>query len=165
MARKDQLAAGAKTAKFIGGMGEGENLKKTTDEARNDFVPVVFAADRRKRFIPAGKTLLVKRSEATLGHGLIDIPDSAAKEQPLEGDVLEAGPEATWPKGVHVVFGKYSGTLFVLNGEEFLLLQNDEVLGTTEDEVVLAKPAAVVVDWTVEQENLNIGVCISPRGV
>jgi len=105
MARKDQLAAGAKTAKFIGGMGEGENLKKTTDEARNDFVPVVFAADRRKRFIPAGKTLLVKRSEATLGHGLIDIPDSAAKEQPLEGDVLEAALKRHGRRG----FTSYSG--------------------------------------------------------
>jgi co-chaperonin GroES (HSP10) len=159
------LASGQRTAKFIGGSGDGENLKKVTDEPRFDFEPVKFAEARRKRFIPAGATLLVRRTVETLGHGIIDIPDSVKKEQPLEGDVLEVGPEATYAEDAHVVFGKYSGTLFILNGEELLLLQNDEVLGTTEDEVVLAKSEAIVVDWTVEQENLNIGVCVSPRGV
>ena len=138
MPRKDTLAAGAKTATFAGGFGDGENLHKVSDEARDDWKPEAAPAARRKRFIPSGETLFVKRDEAKLGTGIIELADSVEKEQPAQGIILAVSRkhEHDYTKGQYIAFGKYSGTLFPLNGEEFLLLPADDVLGFLEDEEI-----------------------------
>ncbi|MBN2191610.1 MAG: co-chaperone GroES [Polyangiaceae bacterium] len=81
----------------------------------------------------------VKEEEKTKG-GII-IPDTA-KEKPIEGEVIAVGngkvlddgsvrkPEVK--KGDRVLFGKYSGTEVKLDGEEHLILREDDILGVIE---------------------------------
>ena len=81
----------------------------------------------------------VKEEEKTKG-GLY-IPDTA-KEKPIEGTVLAVGngkvlEDGTVRKldikeGDRVLFGKYSGTEVKLEGEETLILREDDILGVIE---------------------------------
>jgi co-chaperonin GroES (HSP10) len=139
MPRKDTLAAGARSAQFVGGMGDGIDLHKVSDEPRMEFIPEPTAAARRKKFVPAGEVLLVKRAEAKLGNGIIELAESVEKERPAEGQVLAVSQvhKHEYKSGQYVAFGRYSGTLFVLNGEELLLLPAEDVLGYIVDEETL----------------------------
>ena len=87
---------------------------------------------------PLHDRLLVKRiEEAETVKGGIIIPDSA-KEKPQEGKVIAVGNGKILDNGSKValdvkagdkiLFGKYSGTDIKLDGEEFLILREDEVL-------------------------------------
>ena len=70
--------------------------------------------------------------------GGIIIPDTA-KEKPQEGEVIAVGKGKsndegkTFPldvqAGDRVLFGKYSGTEIKIDGEEFLIMREEEVLG------------------------------------
>ncbi|MEI9949799.1 MAG: co-chaperone GroES [Pseudomonadota bacterium] len=81
----------------------------------------------------------VKEEERTKG-GII-IPDSA-KEKPAEGQVIAVGSGKVLSDGTlrgldikagdRVLFGKYAGTEVKLNGEEHLILREDDVLGVIE---------------------------------
>jgi chaperonin GroES len=81
----------------------------------------------------------VKEEEKTKG-GII-IPDSA-KEKPIEGEVLAVGNGKVLEDGKvraldikpgdRVLFGKYSGTEVKLDGEEALILREDDILGVIE---------------------------------
>jgi chaperonin GroES len=87
---------------------------------------------------PLHDRLLVKRIEEkeTVKGGII-IPDSA-KEKPQEGEVIAVGNGKILDNGSKValdvkvkdkiLFGKYSGTDIKLDGEEYLILREDEVL-------------------------------------
>ena len=87
---------------------------------------------------PLHDRLLVKRIEEkeTVKGGII-IPDSA-KEKPQEGEVIAVGNgkildngskvELDVKAGDKILFGKYSGTDIKLDGEEYLILREDEVL-------------------------------------
>ena len=78
----------------------------------------------------------VKEEEKTKG-GII-IPDSA-KEKPIEGEVLAVGNGKVLDDGSvrkldvkvgdRVLFGKYSGTEVKIDGEEHLILREDDILG------------------------------------
>jgi chaperonin GroES len=73
--------------------------------------------------------------------GGIIIPDSA-KEKPIEGEVLAVGNGKVLEDGKvraldikpgdRVLFGKYSGTEVKLDGEEALILREDDILGVIE---------------------------------
>ncbi|MCH8074835.1 MAG: co-chaperone GroES [SAR324 cluster bacterium] len=88
---------------------------------------------------PLSNRLLVERidSEETTSSGLI-IPDSA-KEKPQEGKVISVGPGSRDKEGEVVpmdisvgdlvLFAKYGGTDVTLDGEEYLMLKEDDVLG------------------------------------
>jgi chaperonin GroES len=81
-------------------------------------------------FKPLGKRVLVKRveEEQTTASGII-IPDSA-KEKPSEGIVKEIGSKVKdISKKDKVLFGQYSGTEISLDGEVYLLLNQDDILG------------------------------------
>jgi chaperonin GroES len=90
---------------------------------------------------PLHDRVIVKRieeEEKTKG-GLI-IPDTA-KEKPQEGRVIAVGPGKqddgkVIPLGVKagdkILFGKYSGTEIKLDGEEHLILREDDILGVIE---------------------------------
>ena len=81
----------------------------------------------------------VKEEEKTKG-GII-IPDSA-KEKPIEGEVIAVGngkilEDGTVRKldvkaGDRILFGKYSGTEVKIEGEEHLILREDDILGVIE---------------------------------
>ena len=88
---------------------------------------------------PLHDRVVIKRIEEqeTVRGGII-IPDSA-KEKPQEAEVVAVGTgkrnEAgqIFPlevkAGDRILFGKYSGTEIKLDGEEFLILREDEILG------------------------------------
>ena len=89
-------------------------------------------------FRPLHDRVLVKRvdSEAKTAGGII-IPDTA-QEKPMEGEVVAVGPGARdedgklHPLGVkagdRVLFGKYSGSEIKIEGEELLILREEEIL-------------------------------------
>ncbi|HNT44897.1 MAG TPA: co-chaperone GroES [Syntrophorhabdaceae bacterium] len=92
---------------------------------------------------PLQDRILVKRiEEEERTKGGIIIPD-AAKEKPQEGKVvavgdgkiLESGQKAplTVKPGDKILFGKYSGTEIKVDGEEHLILREDDVLAIVED--------------------------------
>jgi chaperonin GroES len=88
---------------------------------------------------PLHDRVLVKRlAEGDDKHGSIIIPDTA-KEKPQEGQVVAVGtgrvtdagknhPLAV-KKGDRILFGKYSGSEVRLDGEEFLIMKEEDVLG------------------------------------
>ncbi|MFT7668680.1 MAG: chaperonin GroES [Planctomycetota bacterium] len=91
---------------------------------------------------PLGERLLVKRLEAeTTSAGGILLPESA-KEKPKEGTVialgdgklLENGERAAWSikKGDTVLFTSYGGTEVKYNGEEYLIMEERDILGVIE---------------------------------
>mgnify|MGYP001392198378 FL=1 len=91
---------------------------------------------------PLYDRLVVRRIESkeTTASGII-IPDSA-KEKPQEGEVVAAGRGKRLEDGTvaaldvkvgdRILFGKYSGSDITIDGEEFLILREDEVLGIIE---------------------------------
>ncbi len=90
-------------------------------------------------FTPLHDRILVRRVEETeTVRGGIIIPDSA-KEKPQEGQVVSVGKGKSNDEGKvfpldvkpgdRVLFGKYSGTEIKIDGEEFLIMREEEVLG------------------------------------
>ena len=90
-------------------------------------------------FRPLGDRVLVKRvEEEQKTKGGIIIPDSA-KEKPQEGEVVAVGSGARSDEGKvtpldvkagdRILFGKWSGTEVVLNGEELLIMKESDILG------------------------------------
>jgi chaperonin GroES len=84
-------------------------------------------------FTPLGQRVLVKRveEEAKTASGII-IPDNA-KEKPLMGKVVaissEVAEDGDIAENDTVVFAKYSGTDITLEGDEYLVLNTDDILG------------------------------------
>lgn len=92
---------------------------------------------------PLQDRILVKRlEEEEKTKGGIIIPD-AAKEKPQEGKVIAVGDGKLLDNGQRValsvkagdkiLFGKYSGTEIKIDGEEHLILREDDVLGIVTD--------------------------------
>ena len=91
------------------------------------------------KFSPLHDRILVRRvEEAATTRGGIIIPDSA-KDKPQEGEVISTGHGRTndegntFPlavkEGDRILFGKYAGTEIKIDGEEFIIMKEDEVLG------------------------------------
>ena len=91
------------------------------------------------KFTPLHDRILVRRvEEAETTRGGIIIPDTA-KDKPQEGEVISAGkgkvndegkvfPLAV-KEGDRILFGKYAGTEIKLDGEDFVIMREEEVLG------------------------------------
>ena len=91
---------------------------------------------------PLGDRILVKRvKEEERTKGGIIIPDTA-KEKPQEGKVVAVGKGKMTEQGKllppdvkagdKILFGKYSGSEFKLEGEDLLILREDDILGIIE---------------------------------
>ena len=92
---------------------------------------------------PLHDRVIVRRLDETSNQtaGGLFIPDSA-KEKPQEGEIIAAGDgkykengerQALDVKaGDRVLFGKYSGSEIKIDGEEFLIMREDEILGIIE---------------------------------
>ena len=91
---------------------------------------------------PLADRIVVKRTkEEEKTKGGIIIPDTA-KEKPIEGKVTAVGNgriledgsvrKLEVKKGDRVLFGKYSGTEVKIDGEEFVMLREEEILGVVE---------------------------------
>ncbi len=87
---------------------------------------------------PLNDRVLVKRTEElTVTKGGIVIPDTA-KEKPIEGKIVAVGPGKMSEQGQRmtlqvkagdkVLFGKYSGTEIKVEGEEYLMMREEDIL-------------------------------------
>ena len=94
------------------------------------------------KFRPLHDRVVVKRLEAeekTIG-GII-IPDTA-KEKPMQGQIIAAGPGARNEQGQivaldvkagdKILFGKWSGTEVKIDGEELLIMKESDIMGIVE---------------------------------
>ena len=103
------------------------------------------------KFRPLHDRVLVKRveEEAKTKGGII-IPD-AAKEKPMQGEVLAVGPGARDERGElialdvkpgdRILFGKWSGTEVKMDGEELLIMKESDVMGIVEEGAALKAAA------------------------
>ena len=102
-------------------------------------------------FRPLHDRVLIRRveSEEKTAGGII-IPDTA-KEKPMEGEVVAAGPGARGEDGElqpmdlkagdRVLFGKWSGTEVKLEGEELIIMKESDVMGVIERDDTARKAA------------------------
>ena len=92
---------------------------------------------------PLNDRVLVKRlEEMQVTKGGIYIPDTA-KEKPVEGKVIAAGPGKVNDQGNRlplnvkagdrILFGRYAGSEIKIEGEEYLMMREDDILGVIED--------------------------------
>jgi chaperonin GroES len=92
-----------------------------------------------KKLRPLQDRILVQRvAEETTTKGGIIIPDTA-KEKPVEGKVFAVGSGKVGEDGKRIpleikegdsiLFGKYAGTEVKIEGEEYLIMREDDVLG------------------------------------
>jgi chaperonin GroES len=91
------------------------------------------------KLTPLHDRILIRRvEEAETSRGGIIIPDSA-KDKPQEGEVISVGkgkvndegkvfPLAV-KEGDRILFGKYAGTEIKIDGEDFVIMREEEVLG------------------------------------
>ena len=100
-------------------------------------------------FRPLQDRVLIRRieqEEKTVG-GII-IPDTA-KEKPVEGEVIAAGPGTRGDDGkLHpldvkigdrVLFGKWSGTEIKIDGEDLMIMKETDIMGLVEGGAAAAK--------------------------
>jgi chaperonin GroES len=103
------------------------------------------------KFRPLHDRVVVRRitaEEKTAG-GII-IPDTA-KEKPMEGEIIAAGPGARNDQGHlvaldvkagdRVLFGKWSGTEVKIDGEELLIMKESDIMGIIEATAAVKKAA------------------------
>jgi len=91
------------------------------------------------KFTPLHDRILVRRvEEAETTRGGIIIPDSA-KDKPQEGEVIAVGKGKSNDQGKvsplelkdgdRILFGKYAGTEIKIDGEDYIIMREEEVLG------------------------------------
>jgi chaperonin GroES len=103
------------------------------------------------KFRPLHDRVVVTRidAEAKTAGGII-IPDTA-KEKPTEGEVIAVGPGGRdesgklipldLKKGDRVLFGKWSGTEIKIDGVEYLIMKESDIMGVIEQTAARAKAA------------------------
>ena len=90
------------------------------------------------KLVPVGEKVVIRRlAGETAGAGSIVLPDGA-QEEPQQGRVLSVGDGRLMPDGTRarpqviegdrVLFDRYAGAEVVVNGEELLILSEDEIL-------------------------------------
>ena len=103
-------------------------------------------------FRPLHDRVLIRRVEAEeKTSGGIIIPDTA-KEKPMEGEVVAAGPGARDENGKvqpldvkagdRVLFGKWSGTEVKLDNEDLIIMKESDIMGVLTDAPASKKKAA-----------------------
>lgn len=92
---------------------------------------------------PLQDRIIVERveEETKTASGII-IPDTVSKEKPQEGKVIAVGKGKATPEGKvlpldikegdKVLFGKYAGSEIKVEGQEYLIMREDDVLGVIE---------------------------------
>jgi chaperonin GroES len=103
------------------------------------------------KFRPLHDRVVVKRIDAEeKTSGGIIIPDTA-KEKPMQGEVVAVGPGGRDESGKltpidvkagdRVLFGKWSGTEVKLDGVEYLIMKESDIMGVLVEEVARKKAA------------------------
>jgi chaperonin GroES len=103
------------------------------------------------KFRPLHDRVVLKRidAEAKTAGGII-VPDTA-QEKPQQGEVIAVGPGARDDSGKlipidvkvgdRVLFGKWSGTEVKIDGVEYLIMQESDVMGVLTEEIARRKAA------------------------
>lgn len=88
------------------------------------------------------RALVIPIEEEEVKKGGIIIPDTA-KEKPMQGEVTEVGPgrasddgkkiPMTVKKGDRILYGKYSGTEVSLDGKDYLIMRESDILAVVKD--------------------------------
>src|SRR6202140_1344432 len=102
------------------------------------------------KFRPLHDRVVVKRIDADAkSAGGIIIPDSA-QEKPSQGEVIAVGPGGRdesgklipidLKKGDRVLFGKWSGTEVKIDGVEYLIMKESDIMGVIEQNVAARRP-------------------------
>jgi chaperonin GroES len=105
----------------------------------------------KTKFRPLHDRVVVRRIEANeKTKGGIIIPDTA-KEKPSEGEIIAVGPGGRDENGKlipmdvkvgdRVLFGKWSGTEVKLDGVEYLIMKESDIMGVLSEEVARKKAA------------------------
>jgi chaperonin GroES len=104
------------------------------------------------KFKPLHDRVLIRRlEEEEKTKGGIIIPDTA-KEKPMQGEVVAVGPGAfdektgkrtplDVQKGDRVLFGKWSGTEVKIDGTEYVIMKEADIMGVVEDAGAAKKAA------------------------
>ena len=103
------------------------------------------------KFRPLHDRVLVRRvAEEEKSAGGIIIPDTA-REKPMQGEIVAAGPGARREDGTlvpldvkagdTVLFGKWSGTEVKIDGEDLLIMKESDILGIVEHSAANKKAA------------------------
>ena len=103
------------------------------------------------KFRPLGDRVVVRRvQEDQKTPGGIIIPDTA-QEKPMQGEVIAVGPGGRDESGKLipidvksgdlVLFGKWSGTEVKLDGTEYLIMKESDIMGVIEDKAAVKKAA------------------------
>ena len=104
------------------------------------------------KFRPLHDRVVVKRvAEEEKTKGGIIIPDTA-KEKPMEGEIVSVGPGARDEAGKlvpldvkagdRILFGKWSGTEIKLDGVEYLIMKESDIMGILEGSAAATRKAA-----------------------
>jgi chaperonin GroES len=123
-------------------LGKGSPAAAETTAAGRPALSTHLRREAPMKIRPLQDRVIVKRvKEEEKTKGGIIIPDTA-KEKPIEGEVVAVGtgkvlddgkvrkPEVK--EGDRVLFGKYAGTEVKIEGEEHLILREDDILGIIE---------------------------------
>jgi len=88
------------------------------------------------KVIPLGSRLLIKPiKEERKTEGGIVLPDTA-KEKPMKAEVIEVGKDVEdldIKAGDKVIFSKYAGTEIKINDEDYIVIDQDDILAKIED--------------------------------
>lgn len=84
---------------------------------------------------PLGKNVLVKpeKIDKKTDSGIY-LPESASEEKPQQGKIIEVGDskEIKVKNNQKIIFKRYSGTEVKIKGEEYLIVENDDILAVVE---------------------------------
>jgi co-chaperonin GroES (HSP10) len=144
MMAKDQLARGARSAKYFNSgkigedievknlMSDAERIKLDKETAKLKKIEPKAKKDKR-RVVPKGLQILVQRREPeNLYAGILELPEGS-KERPAEGTVIEVSKNVTEvKKGDVVLFGIYAGTEYPWGAETLLFITESEVIAVVE---------------------------------
>jgi chaperonin GroES len=115
---------------------------KSAKTSKSKAAPVALAAPPARRISPLGDRVVLRPTpgEEMTKSGIL-IPDTV-KEKPQEGEVLAVGPGRTLDDGSRetmdlepgekVLYAKYAGTEFKLDGEDLLIVSAKDVLAVVE---------------------------------
>ena len=103
------------------------------------------------KFLPLHDRVVVRRIDAEeKTKGGIIIPDTA-KEKPMEGEIIAVGPGGRDENGKlvpldvkagdRILFGKWSGTEIKLDGVEYLIMKESDIMGILEGSAAMKKAA------------------------
>ncbi len=117
------------------------------------------------KFRPLHDRVVVKRvAEEEKTKGGIIIPDTA-KEKPMEGEVVSVGPGARDEKGTlvapdvkagdRILFGKWSGTEIKLDGVEYLIMKESDIMGILEGSAVATQEGRLIASPSRQSQHPN----------